>query len=293
MPAETPAAVTILPLSTRSRLHRLGAARRAARRATPSAWWRARRCSKPARREDQRAGADRRRPRRLLVQAAQPFERRLRARMTSVVAGAARHEHDVGLADLVDAAGRGDLEEARVARDDAGARRDERHLGAGEPRQHLVRSDGVERGEAFVEQDRDLHGRRFLGHPVRESRVVQWRVAARKRWRYAAGGTRTMRRNARRIDSAVPKPHAAATCVDAVRRLLEPAARRLDAHRSTKRAGVMPTSRVNTRAKLRGLMATRARQRRHGAGRRRDGRRSTPAARGAARDRPPARRAGR
>src|SRR6476619_3070701 len=66
-----------------------------------------------------------------------------------------------------------------------------------------------------------------------------------------------MRRNARRIDSAVPKPQAAATestpCADSSRRR-RAASTRTD---STKRAGVIPTSRVKTRAKFRGLIATR------------------------------------
>src|SRR5262249_4053841 len=78
-----------------------------------------------------------------------------------------------------------------------------------------------------------------------------------KRSRYCPGATPTMRWNVRRMDSAVPRPlfaHIASRLsVDSSRRR-RAVSTRADA---TKRAGVIPTSRVNTRAKFRELMATR------------------------------------
>ena len=84
--------------------------------------------------------------------------------------------------------------------------------------------------------------------------------AARKRLRYSVGLVRTTRRKVRRIVSAVPKPAVAATASTpssvSSRRRRAVSTRT----RSTKRAGVTPTSSVKQRAKCRSLMAaTRAR----------------------------------
>src|SRR5439155_21728283 len=78
-----------------------------------------------------------------------------------------------------------------------------------------------------------------------------------KRSRCWLGGIPTVRRKARRIDSGVPRPLmaqiASRSSDDSSRR------RRAVSMRTevTKRAGVVLTSRVKTRAKLRGLIATR------------------------------------
>src|SRR5690606_20972225 len=130
-------------------------------------------------------------------------------------------------------------------RDDAVALAGPEHRRGGE---HLQGADEVELLDVGEQQDagRDRHGVSF------QATRALW-----KRWRYAAGPTRSTRRNARRIVSALPKPAAAATASMPSRPLSS--RRRACSTRasSTKRAGVQPTSRAKTRAKWRGLIAAR------------------------------------
>src|SRR5262245_50227189 len=115
-------------------------------------------------------------------------------------------------------------------------------------REHFVRATEVEHLD--IGKDQDAHALALHVHTSDGQAILN-------RWRYSAGFTRTVRRKARRMISALLNPHCAATAstpiVDSSRRRRAASTRA----RSTKRAGVIPTSNVNTRAKLRMLMAAR------------------------------------
>lgn len=71
--------------------------------------------------------------------------------------GAAWHHHDTRPGELGQR-GLGDrLQAAGVGRHRAGVLGDEDHPGVREPAEHFVRPDGVKRGEAVKQQDRDVH----------------------------------------------------------------------------------------------------------------------------------------
>ena len=281
MPDDTPAAVTILPCSTT----RSASGRRRTRERVERDPVRRRRepVEQPGGAEQQRAGADRRRPRRGRVRGADPVERalvleQLRACRTRRARRARR------------ASGRPRAWPRRRARAAAcrcvraaASAPTKRTRGAGQAREHLVRPDGVEGGEAVVERDRDVHGGLLVvgGQAAKRSAVgggARRRAAGRTR---AASSRRCRSRSGARRPRSAPRPISSAS------------ARALDAQRLDVRGGRHARSRAGRRGRSCAGSCTRARRARAPTGRRRGGRRSTPAARAAARGRRPARRAGR
>ena len=82
------------------------------------------------------------------------------------------------------------------------------------------------------------------------------RVALRNRSRYEPGGTPNVRKKARRIDSRVPNPQSEAMASIASADSSRRRRARSTLAVSTKFPGVIPVSRLKTRAKFRGLIAT-------------------------------------
>jgi hypothetical protein len=107
--------------------------------------------------EDHRTGTHRRCPPGLLVHPPQPVGQLVVGHHCRGPLGGARHQHDVRLRGL--RVGVRDAEEQHPAVGDDRARlcADEAHLGVGQQPQHLVRPDGVQRGQARVERNGDLH----------------------------------------------------------------------------------------------------------------------------------------
>ena len=197
MPEETPAAVTYLPsMTTRSPV---GSAPNVAEvvqgepvRGGPPP------LEQPGRGEQQRAGAHRGGPGAGGVGGAQPVEH-VSFSIWARLAGAARDDDDVrGRAPRRGSARRRGRGCPWSVRDRAGPLGDEDGLGVREPGEDLVGADGVEGGEAVVEDDGDLHGR-FLF-----SVVAGLRGWGRKRRRYSAGAVPRVLTKARRMASGVP-----------------------------------------------------------------------------------------
>ena len=72
--------------------------------------------------------------------------------------GAAGHHHDARPGQLGQRGLGHQPQAASVGRHRPGVLSDEHHTRARQPAEHLVRPDGVERGETVKQQDRDVHG---------------------------------------------------------------------------------------------------------------------------------------
>src|SRR5205085_7523686 len=125
------------------------------------------------------------------------------------LAGATWDQDHVGSGNILDRGVGQQPEHAVVRAELSGLGCDELKGRVGQPAQDLVGADGVERGDAVIEKDGDVHGRLLVGGvqaAARES-APAWRSAARerKRRRYSAGPTSRARRKERRIVSGVPK----------------------------------------------------------------------------------------
>ena len=178
----------------------------------------------------------------------QPSDRLVVEQVARAVA--ARHDHDVRVRVLAQRRVGGHGQRALLGAHRAGLGGHEGQLGAGDAAEDVVGADGVQRGEAVVEQDGDLHG---------------WapRVRGRAPGTGSGGGTRPARRRGRaRRRGAWSR--SSRTRTRARRRRWAPRCprggderpRRARARRSA--AGVSPTSARKRRAKWRGLMATRS-----------------------------------
>ena len=74
-----------------------------------------------------------------------------------VGAGAAGHHHDLGIGQVLERGVGLDAEHRVVGAHDSRLVGEPGHAGAGEPREHLVGTHGIQGGEAVVERDGDPH----------------------------------------------------------------------------------------------------------------------------------------
>ena len=107
--------------------------------------------------EDQRAGADRGRPGARAVVRARSHSSICPPARCGDLAGTAGDEHDRPGSGSSASAPRPHREHAVVGAHGPGLGGDERDARAGQAAEHLVGPDRVERGEAVVEEDRDVH----------------------------------------------------------------------------------------------------------------------------------------
>ena len=121
-----------------------------------------------------------------------------------VLAGTAGHHDDVRARHVGQPRPGGKHQAAFLVPDGTGAFGDERHLGAGQPAEHLVGADRVEDGEPVEEQDGDLHDspRQLLMALLLMALLLM--AGGRNRRRYSPGLTPRARMKARRIASGVP-----------------------------------------------------------------------------------------
>ena len=216
MPEETPAAVISLPwTTTRSdtgsapNLRSVSSSSQCVVASQP--------VQQPRRGEQQRAGAHRRRPRRGRVRRAQPRQHRLVGHQRAG-AEAAGHDDHLGIGDLVERGVGGQRQHAVLGALGPGDTGHEHDLGVRQPREDLVGTDRVKRGDPLEDRDRDPHSgtppaaqpesaqhqQRLLARafPGPAARRAAWLPRRRRRTpaRAAAdrAGARSRRRSARR-----------------------------------------------------------------------------------------------
>ncbi len=148
--------------------------------------------------EDERPRADRGRPGRRLVRAANPVQDALVGHQRPVSL-AARDQQDIGIGELLDRLGGLEPEAPGVGALDPRLRRDEVELGARQPRQDLVGPDRVERGEpSKISSAIRIEARR-----LRHARGLDVRGITRYR---TTGGLRDRNHRGVGVDTRVPVP---------------------------------------------------------------------------------------